>query len=146
MPVVNAQRILIPHNQPAIGLIEPTIGRGGAAGINNVVQHLPRIAVGLAGRSSAGGARDHAGGGSPSRYRVTSAMVGIEAVGGVDDLVAEIRVDKRHPIDVAGGAGVVPEIQTAQISVGGINSRGRIGAGGGEIHHSDVARADRTSR
>jgi hypothetical protein len=70
-------------------------------------------------------------------------MVGIEAVGGVDDLVAEVRVDKGHPVDAAGRAGVVPEIQTTQISVCGINSRGRIGARGGEIHHRDCARAAR---
>ena len=28
-------------------------------------------------------------------------MAGIEAVGGIDDLVAEVRVYKRHAVDVA---------------------------------------------
>jgi hypothetical protein len=66
-------------------------------------------------------------------------MVGIEAVGGVDDLVAEIRVHKRHPVDVAGRAGVIAKINTTQIVVRGADSCGRIGASRREIHHRDGA-------
>jgi hypothetical protein len=39
------------------------------------------------------------------------------------------------PLMLPGGAGVVAEINATQIGVGGADLGGRIGAGGGEIHH-----------